>query len=126
MAEIEMRYIYPYCALHRDDYCEACHGMYANEFGCEFYKKAGGRIWSDKLQKEVYCVREGCAYADIDDTSERWVSAKNYDIHMVDDETFGLYMGVTINGKTSLCTKVVLNGKCIYDEIAETEQEGER
>lgn len=116
MAEIQIVYREGYCDcpyLHGyDHYTDQCQTDCAEDKGCEGYD-------SGKHEGNVIPFRN-CIHA-MWRTKYKGASVKNYQIEKYEDD-YNPHMNcmiVTIGNTNYACTKVKLDGECIYDGEAE-------
>lgn len=115
MAEIQMIYREGYCDLRYvnpivadGNYCEQCHTCSGEDLGCPEFNDG-------RRPGEIRIPFGDCKNAKFE-TRYKGVTVKNYEIEpFIDDYNRHLdCMLVTIGKKQYECTKVILNGECIY------------
>lgn len=120
MAEIEIVYEEGYCsygmfAVERN-YSEQCHTCVAEDAGCKYF---------DSGNHDPNVIPFGdCVHA-VMQTKYKGMTVKKYDLAEVNDcyNPHLSYMILKTAGREYNCTKVILNGTCIYDRDSEEDDE---
>lgn len=122
MAEIQIVYREGYCDYNLPDYNTQCHTCVASDMGCRyFYQEEAVSENGIKVIPFGDCNRAQFKYK-----YKGW-SGKRYEI----EECFDPYnpqldsMIVTLGRKAYDAVKVILDGKCIFNEFDE-EKDGEK
>lgn len=114
MADIQIVYIANgWCDYNCSDYCMQCHTGAAEDLGCKYFIPADAGI--SENGKRVIPFGD-CSRANIKYNFKGW-TGKNYEMEEFSDpyNPHLDYMQVTLGKKTYDCVKVVLDGKCIYN-----------
>lgn len=121
MAEIQIVYREGYCDFNLPDYNMQCHTCVASDMGCRyFYQEEAVSENGIKVIPFGDCNRAQFKYK-----YKGWFG-KRYEI----EECFDPYnpnldsMIVTLGGKQYDAVKVILDGKCIFNEFDEQEKDG--
>lgn len=125
MAEIQIVYWADgWCDYNRPDYCMQCHTMAAEDMGCKYFIPDGPTVTEDG--KKIIPFGD-CARANIKYNRKGW-SGKNYEMEEFSDpyNPHLDYMQVTLGRTTYDCVKVILDGKCIYNNYDDDKVEVNR
>lgn len=120
MAEIQMVYREGYCDYTRGEYCIQCHTACAHDSGCRYYYEG---VTENDANGVLLIPFGDCLRAKFMYKYKGWIG-KRYDIEELSDQ-YNPHLDcmiVRIGGRRYECVKVVLDGKCIYNEY---DEEGE-
>lgn len=114
MAEIQIVYWADrWCDYNCPGYSMQCHTMAAEDMGCKYFIPDGPTVTEDgkKIIPFGDCARANSKY-----NRKGW-SGKNYEMEEFSDpyNPHLDYMQVTLGRTTYDCVKVILDGKCIYN-----------
>ena len=121
MADIQIVYRDGYCEIAEcncdviGNYCTQCHTQAAEDLGCKYY---------DEGSHDANVIPFGDCIHALFRRKYKGIVAKKYDIEPFEDN-YNMHlncMAVTAGRKTYYCDKVILNGKCIYNNIREDEE----
>ena len=116
MADIQIVYREGFCShwSEGDSFCIQCYTSCAGDMGCKFYSDGGKKTDADGL---VIIPFGDCVYADWKYKYKCW-SGKNYEMEEEHDPYNPHLDSMCVRlGKTEYdCVKVILDGKCIYNE----------
>lgn len=121
MADIQIVYwAEDYCDFNIGNYCMQCHTVNAEDLGCKYFipDDAGTAENGRKIIPFGNCERAKVKYK-----LKGW-SGKNYEMEEFTDpyNPHLDYMQVTLGRKTYDCVKVILDGKCIYNNYDDEEE----
>jgi len=121
MANIEIIYRKKWCLIGTDPtskkFRNACFDPECAHDVCEYF--SADHTWMKK--NGLDCLRSDfspCASAYVKYVYKGW-TGKKYEIEQMSDDGLGDYMLVTLGNQTYECERVSLNGKCIFDQYAE-------
>lgn len=122
MADIEIVYRIGHCAENCPDYDLDCHSNHADFTGCSRYISLNPYYDNGRLIIPV----GDCSKAVFEYKRKGW-TGKRYEMEEVhDDFDPGIdYMEVTIGNRIYNCVKVILDGKCIYNNYDDEEEKNE-
>lgn len=109
MAEIQIIYREEYCEMMNSNHCTQCHTACASDLGCNMFDEG-------KHEKNVIPFGD-CIYAKFK-YIYKGMNIKNYELEEFQD-TYNLHLNcmmLTTRNKIYECEKVILDGKCIYNE----------
>ena len=109
MAEIQIIYREEYCEMMNSNHCTQCHTACASDLGCNMFNEG-------KHEKNVIPFGD-CIYAKFKDIY-KGMNIKNYELEEFQD-TYNLHLNCMMlktRNKIYECEKVILDGKCIYNE----------
>lgn len=109
MAEIQIVYREGYCAYGGEDYCTQCHCQCAGDLGCNMFNE--GKHEEDVIPFGV-CIYAKFKYI------YKGMDIKNYELKELQD-TYNPHLNCMMletRNKIYECEKVILDGKCIYNE----------
>lgn len=113
MANIEIIYRKKWCLLEfdaaRKNFCNFCFDPESASCVCEYF--CADRTWAKSNEAP-------CANACIKYVYKGW-TGKKYEMEQMSDYVFGDYMLVTLGNQIYECERVTLNGKCIFDQYEE-------
>lgn len=114
MAEIQIIYREEYCEMRSDNICYQCHTEDADEVGC--------RMFNEGKHENVIPFGD-CIYAKFK-YIYKGMSVKNYELEEFHDPFYPNLdcMMLKTRNKIYDCEKVILDGKCIYNEYEEGEK----
>lgn len=112
MAEIKIIYRKGYCEMMGGFFCKQCYTECASDLGCNMFNEG-------KHEEDVIpfgdCIHAKFKYI------YKGMNVKNYELEELQD-TYNPHLNCmtleTIN-KIYECAKVILDGKCIYNELEE-------
>lgn len=113
MADIQIVYRVGYCVCDRKDYCVQCHTCVADDLGCEYYCPDPD---TDENGRKVIPFGD-CNRAMFKYIYKGW-TGKRYEIEESRDD-YNPHLDcmiVTLGQYEYECVKVVLDGKCIFNE----------
>ena len=119
MADIQIVYMEPYCDYECQYFCTQCYTEVAQDLGCKyFHTEPNGYDESGTLHIPFH----DCDRARIEYKYKGW-SGKRYEMEEQKDHYAPRLdcMLVTLGKTEYLCAKVILDGKCIYNNYDETE-----
>lgn len=118
MADIEIIYREPYCRMRQSDFDYQCFTSEADCGVCEYFHRGEYTPPAFPLGN---CVHAKFRY------KYKGIVAKRYEIETFEDDYNPHLncMDVTVCKRTYECVKVVLNGKVIYNEYIELNEESE-
>lgn len=112
MAELQLTYRIGRCLERRSEYCEQCHTCAADYMGCKGY---------DAGKHDPYVIPFGDCINAVFDIGYVGTTTNRYQMEKSEDP-YNQHlncMEVKLGRKTYECTKVVLDGKCIYNAEAD-------
>lgn len=121
MADIEIVYREPYCdsSWWAEPACfeTQCFTGCAGDMGCKWYSDGGRKI---NEHGRIEIPFGNCIHAKFKYKYKGW-NGKKYEIEKVEDPNNPHldYMEVYLGSERYECVKVILNGKCIYNEYDE-------
>lgn len=115
MADIQIVYwAKDYCDFNLDDYCMQCHTQDAEYLGCKYFLPA---------DTGTVIPFGDCSRAKVKYNIKGW-TGKNYEMEEFTDPYNPHLdcMQVTLGRTTYDCVKVILDGKCIYNNYDDEEE----
>lgn len=112
MAEIQIIYRKEYCKMRGSDFCTQCYTACASDLGCNMFNEG-------KQEKNVIpfgdCIYAGFKYI------YKGMNVKNYELEEFQDpyNPHLNCMMLETRNKSYECEKVIIDGKCIYNEYDE-------
>ena len=126
MADIQIVYREGFCECHNEEYCQTCHTSYAKDFGCcrlfAYSDNSGGIEYSIDGKPFSVVPFGDCVHAKYNYKYKGW-TGKRYEIEQDEHDLTPKLdcMLVTLGSKQYDCVKVVLDGKCIYNNYDDEE-----
>lgn len=108
MAEIQIVYREGYCEYFGTDYCVQCHTACAGDMGC--------RMFDEGEHEENEIPFGDCTHAKFK-SIYKGMTVKSYELEEFEDP-INIHLNcmvLTVRNKSYYCDKVILDGKCIYD-----------
>lgn len=112
MAEIKIIYRKGYCEMMGAFFCRQCYTECASDLGCNMFNEG-------KHEEDVIpfgdCIHAKFKYI------YKGMNVKNYELEELQD-TYNLHLNCMMlktRNKIYECEKVILDGKCIYNELEE-------
>lgn len=120
MAEIQIVYREGYCDCEGADYCTQCHTQCAGNLGCRMFNGGKQEDTFKNGQRVIRIPFGDCIYAKFK-YIYKGMSVKNYELQELDDPYNPHLNCMTLETRNRIycCEKVILDGKCIYDELPE-------
>lgn len=114
MTQIEIVYERGYCEYFREEHNRLCYSEYAYDdmHECDFYAREPEKTIKRKDGKTVRIGSEGCCMHAKYETRFLGWAGKRYEIIPNNWQHMSVWLG---NRFFEYCSKVVLNGKCIFN-----------
>ena len=115
MAEIQIIYREGYCEMMCGNFCTQCYTQWASDLGCNMFNEG-------KHEEDVIpfgdCIHAKFKYI------YKGMNVKNYELEEFQDIYNSHLDCMTLETRNKIyeCEKVILDGKCIYNEYEEGEQ----
>lgn len=119
MAEIQIVYRQGYCDCYNTNYCAECHTQDAINLGCRMFNDGKQESTIENGHLIIHIPFGDCKYAKFK-YIYKGMSLKNYELEELDDYFNPHLNCMILETRNSIyyCEKVILDGKCIYDEFS--------